>query len=235
MKQDWYSIWNKKDRLERLILEFMMKADGFDSPTGQFPINIWEKYTSEMYELMGIKSGAQILEIGCGSGAFLYPLYLQNINVTGVDYSKELIDIAKKFFRNSNFYFSDALDYVNSETKLYNFVLSHGVFLYFPDLNYSERVLDRMIDLSKNKVMVMDICDADKEQLYKEDRIKKYQEQGLSEEEYEKKYSGLNHLFFKKDWFVNHAKKRNLKIKIFDQKCNEYYNSRYRFNVILEH
>ena len=49
MSQDWYSIWNKKDRLESLILEFILKADGFDSPTGQFPINIWEKYTSEMY------------------------------------------------------------------------------------------------------------------------------------------------------------------------------------------
>ena len=44
-------------------MDFMLKADGFDSPTGQFPINIWEKYTSEMYELIGIKSEDKILEI----------------------------------------------------------------------------------------------------------------------------------------------------------------------------
>ena len=40
-----------------------MKADGFNSPTGQFPINIWEKYISIIYKLIGIKSVDQILKI----------------------------------------------------------------------------------------------------------------------------------------------------------------------------
>ena len=233
MNENWQSIWNNSERLHYFILELLLKADGFDTPTGNLPVSVWIKYTSEIYNLIGINDTDKVIEIGCGSGAFLYPLYLKNINVSGVDYSKELIDLANKFFINSNFCYSDALDYLKSEKENYNIILSHGVFLYFPDLDYSEKVLSKMISLSKDKVAVLDICDFDKEEIYKKERIKKYQEKGFTKEDYDKKYSGLNHLFFKKDWFRNYAEKHNLKVEIFDQNCKEYYNSRYRFNVIF--
>ena len=58
--------------------------------------------------------------------------------------------------------------------------------------------------------------------------------QKLSKEEYEKKYAGLEHLFYEKSWFEDIAKELGLKIKIWDQNFTQYSNSQLRFNVIME-
>jgi len=43
----------------------------------------WKKYTQEYFEKLGISSGDTIFDVGCGSGAFVYPLYLQKHRVGG--------------------------------------------------------------------------------------------------------------------------------------------------------
>jgi len=47
---------------------------------------VWKtgkKYTQEYFEKLGISSGDTIFDVGCGSGAFVYPLYLQKHRVGG--------------------------------------------------------------------------------------------------------------------------------------------------------
>jgi len=80
---NWKKIWNKDDRINQIILECLIKADGFDSGAGSFSVEDWKIYTQEYFEKLGISSGDSIFDVGCGSGAFVYPLYLQKHKVGG--------------------------------------------------------------------------------------------------------------------------------------------------------
>jgi len=80
---NWKKIWNKDERINSIILECLIKADGFDSGAGSFSVEGWKKYTQEYFEKLDINSGDTIFDVGCGSGAFLYSLYLQSHRVGG--------------------------------------------------------------------------------------------------------------------------------------------------------
>ena len=233
MSTSWKDIWNKQDRINKIILDFLIKADGFDSGAGAFDVEDWIKYTKSIYDLIGITSNDKVFEVGCGSGAFLFPLYLKGIDVSGIDYSNQLIDIAKKFFPENSFSVDDAAD-ISKLEKTYDITLSHGVFFYFKNLEYAEKVFKNMVSLSKHKIAILDVCDLDKFDKYHSKRIEKFVEEGFSKEEYEKKYKGLDHLFYDKNWFLDLARKYNLKANIVDQNYQNYGNSEFRFNVFLE-
>ncbi len=223
----WHEIWNKKDRVENIILETLIKADGFDVGAGSFTLENWKEYTKELFDSLAIKEDDSIYEIGCGSGAFLYLLYTSGFKVAGLDYSSILIDIANNVMKDCDFKNDEAIN-INTNEK-FDIVISHGVFHYFKDLDYAKEVIKKMIQKSNKKIAIFDVNDKTKESIYHEIRMQK-----LSKEEYEKKYEGLEHLFFEKSWFEDIAKEFNLKIKIQDQNFKEYLNSNLRFNVIME-
>jgi len=80
---NWKKIWNKDDRINQIMLECLIKADGFDSGAGSFTLEDWEKYTQEHFKRLGVNSSDTIYDVGCGSGAFVYSLYLQKHTVGG--------------------------------------------------------------------------------------------------------------------------------------------------------
>jgi len=222
----WKIIWNKNERIEKIILEMLMKADGFDSGAGAFEVDDWINYTSNFYNKLDIKENDTIFDVGCGSGAFLYPLYLKNYKVGGVDYSMELINLANKIMPEASFEVKEAIEI---DDKKYDFVVSHSVFHYFPSLDYAERVIEKMVKKSNKKIGIFDINDKGKETIYHRIRMG-----NMSEEEYSNKYKGLEHMFYDKVWFQSIAEKLNLKITIFNQTFEKYTNSKLRFNVIME-
>ena len=79
----WKQIWNKDDRINKIILETLIKADGFDSGAGSFTVDDWIDYTGELYDKLNIANSDSIYDIGCGGGAFVYPLHLKNHVVGG--------------------------------------------------------------------------------------------------------------------------------------------------------
>lgn len=223
---DWKTIWNKNTRVNHIVLEMLIKADGFDSPTGHFSAEDWIDYTKSLYDRLGIETDDAIYDVGCGSGAFVYPLYLQNHQVGGLDYSSILTSLARTIMKDSDFSVIEALQ-MDSKNR-YDIVLSHSVFFYFKDLEYAKQVLLKMIQKSNKAVAILDINDKAKEERYHELRM-----QTMSKEEYEEKYKGLDHLFFSKDFFRKIAKEENMEIEIWDQDFEKYNNSQFRFNVVM--
>ena len=224
----WKTIWNKDDRINRVVLEMLVKADGFDSPTGGFSLEDWISYTEMQYAKLNLRSDDAIFDVGCGSGAFVYPLFLRGHKVGGIDYSQVLISLANAIMPNSDFINKEAIKIDSS--KRYDIVLSHSVFFYFKDLNYAKSVLLKMIKKANKSIAIFDINDTAKEREYHKIRMKT-----MTREEYKKKYNGLEHLFFTKDFFRNIAKEHGLRIEIWDQSFKGYHNSQFRFNVIMEH
>jgi 2-polyprenyl-3-methyl-5-hydroxy-6-metoxy-1,4-benzoquinol methylase len=231
MNKNWKKVWNKNNRVENIILDMLINVDGFDSDTGKFDANSWLQYTNNFYNELGIINNQDnkysIYDIGCGSGAFVYPLYMQNHKVGGVDYSNVLVSLANTVMKNVDFVFDEAIN-VNV-TEKYDFVISHSVFHYFNDLNYAKKILGKMLQKANKKIAIFDINDKSKESLYNETRII-----NMNKKIYKDKYKGLDHLFYDKDWFIAIAKELNCKINIFDQTFVDYANSKLRFNVIME-
>lgn len=224
---NWNKIWDKDERVNNIILETLIKADGFDSGAGIFTTGDWLLYVNELYAKINIMKNDSIYEIGCGSGAFIYPLFLEKYKIGGLDFSKKLLSLSKMMMPDMCFEHKEA---INIDTdKTYDIVLSHSVFQYFDDLDYCKKVIEKMINKSKRKIVILDINDESKKKKYHKIRMG-----NMSQKEYEEKYEGLEHLFHSKSWFEEIAKEFNLKVNIFDQSFSKYANSNLRFNVILE-
>lgn len=86
-----------------------------------------------------------------------------------------------------------------------------------------------MYNKSNKKIAILDIND----KKFKD--VAELKRRGLlTKEEYEIKYKKNQHLYYKKSFFIDFAKKVNSEIVIFDQKIDNYPASEYRFNVIID-
>ncbi len=232
MENNWKNIWKKKDRVNSIILECLVKADGFDSVAGSLSVEDWEAYVGEFYNLIDLTEKDSVFEVGCGSGAFLFPHFLSGGVVGGIDYSSQLIDIAKGFMGSSRFSVCDAANL--GESQVFDVVLSHSVFQYFSSLQMARNVVDCMIKKSNRVVAVLDVNDESCYDIYHEKRIKKFLDEGLSETHYWEKYKNLDHLFYPKSFFEEIGDRNGLKVNIFPQENINYGNSELRFNVIFK-
>jgi len=223
----WKKIWNKRDyRTSCINLDELIKADGFDMGAGRFDENKWVEYVTYIAEQASIESTQSIFEVGCGAGAFLYPLYKKNHRVSGLDYSMSLIEIANRIMPGMNFINCDACSM--DINKRYDIVISNSVFQYFDNLEYARKVIDNMLAKANTKVLLLDINDK-----CKESESIAIRKEILGDKEYKSKYSTLKHLFYEKDWFRKIANQEDYEVEIFDQNIEGYINSGFRFNVVF--
>lgn len=171
-----------------------------------------------------------MLEIGCGSGAFIYcsNKYFK-ANYYGIDYSQNLINIAKKVLPNSNLILSEANSIPFNQVK-FDVILSHSVFQYFVNHKYAFEVINEAFKkLNDNgSFCLLDLNDKKFENNYFIERKKKYKN-------YETAYKNLNHLFFDKIEIENYLLSIGFqKINFFPHAVKEYGNSNYRFNLIAK-
>jgi len=230
--KNWLEIWNNRKPLKKLntlddhqALSHLLRLDGFDSPTGELNSKNWISFVDEIINRFKLNSSSSIYEVGCGSGAFLYPFYNKLIKVGGNDYSKSLVDASKLIMPKGKF---DLIEAVKIDTQIkYDYVVSFSVFFYFPDYKYAERCIISMYEKSKKGVIVFDVPDVDHKA-----ECEIFRRGALSQSEYDKKYDGLNHLYYSKIFFEKIAKKLNVKKHFFEkQNIEDYVNNKYRFNV----
>ena len=105
-----------------------------------------------------------------------------------------LINITKEYFNEGDFIVSEASK-INIDIK-YDYVISNSVFL-FPN-KYAEEVINRMISKAIKGIAILEINDLN---LKEESMVirKGY----LSNKEYEKRYTGLEHLYYSKQWLYS--------------------------------
>ena len=227
---NWNDIWKSRDtnsRIEGSPLTKLMLLNGYDSATGSLDEEDWQTWVLHLAAKHNIEHGTSVFEVGCGAGAFLYPLHEQGARVAGSDISQTLIDYARGVFTSSDFEVAEAKDLPTSPA--YDVVLSMGVFLYFPNLEYASNVFKRMIKKARHSVSILDIPNVQ----YRDATEAKRREL-VGAKEYEQKYSGLQHLYYSKNWFVEQAAAVGVSIELYDQNLTGYNNSDGRFNVFLE-
>jgi SAM-dependent methyltransferase len=227
LNRNWKEIWEDRvANIEDVTHIELLKANGYDSTRSSLTpetLKIAQNYYSKILDL-DLKDS--IYEVGCGSGAFLYPFWLHSHNVGGIDLSHNLIDLAEANLHHGDFMQGEALD-LNTEEK-YDHVMSFGCFLYFPNKAYAESVILKMLEKATKTVSIYEIPD---EAYKKECEEMRRENVGPS---YDTDYKGLQHLYFSKQWFCDLAYKYNLHLTIFDQVVPDYESGKYRFCVVLK-
>lgn len=221
--KNWKTIWNNKGAKQNTSIKEIMDVNGFNN-TG-VTYQVYEKFWKHVNEVFNIKEPTSFYEIGCGAGLSLKILH-DNMNhkVGGSDFAENSILTAETWNLSEDIKCMEAIN-VSTNDK-YDYVVSFSVFHYFKDLEYTQKVLQIMLDKSNKGIGVFDICDEEKKDIYVETRKS-------NNPDYEKLYSGLDHLFFPKSFWENFAKLNDLKIIIEDQHIDNYKNSKLRYNVYL--
>ena len=213
MNGKWHEIWGRRNASEAINIshEDLIALDGFDCGAGKIAVEDWQEYASRITEKLNITDGKSVYEVGSGCGSFLFALrQLNDIDVSGCDYSAGLIKTAQRVFPGQDFQCIDAIE-IDSRVKK-DFVISNGVFHYF-DLNYAREVLVKMLHKANvgGAVCILEIPD-----LRAREQAESQRRTSLTVEEYEKKYSGLHHTYYERDWFVSLAAEYGLKCETFD-------------------
>ncbi len=121
-----------------------------------FRKSLYERIPISLEECGDIKDKT-IIDIGCGSGRLCYLLAKENASkVVGVDYSQQMIDIAKEFVKKKDLeekiQFECVDFFVKYETKeKFDISIALGVFDY---LQNPEKFLDKMKMVTKEKIIV---------------------------------------------------------------------------------
>ena len=229
---NWLNIWNSREvkGIENVpkkdVLEGLLEMDGFDSPTGNIEVGAWIEYIDQIIDVLDLESSETIYEVGCGAGAFLYMLYVKDYKVAGLDFSKDLIEVAQKAMPGMLFETSDALELMTSPKS--DYIIASSVVFYFPSYEYTEKVLELMYEKANMAIVILDVPD-----LETQERCENFRRGALSEKEYKMKYAGLMHLYYPKNFWRDFAKRKGILCEIEQQYIRGYCNNEYRYNVIL--
>ena len=229
MTKSWRDVWGRRCLPEGqpVDLQNLLELDGYDSAANRVDAASWRQYVYALAQQFSLSNGSSVYEVGCGAGALLYALRERlDIDVGGCDFASPLISVAQRAISNSDFIVSDATKFPPSPS--YDVVLANSVFHYFPDLAYARRVLDRMTAKTRRAVAILEVPDEATREMSELKR-----RQMLSPKEYERKYRGLDHLYFPKSWFRDVAEALSMECSFLDIKIPNYAQSSFRFGVML--
>jgi 2-polyprenyl-3-methyl-5-hydroxy-6-metoxy-1,4-benzoquinol methylase len=90
-----------------------------------------EKEPSLNYIFHNLKENAKILDIGCGAGVPVFKLLSEKYDITGIDISEKMIELAKKNLPNGKFIISDILDYDFNKSQ-FDAIVSYYTLFHLP-------------------------------------------------------------------------------------------------------
>ena len=224
----WDRVWAARTvpQTAGSTLAGLMAADGLDTPTGRVEEAAWLEFVRAVAARVGLRPGDSVFEVGCGAGAFLYDLHRSGIAVSGLDRSPALVELARQAMPGARFEVADAGELDTAEQA--DAVVSCGVFLYFPSLEYARDVVLAMAAKARRAVAILDLPDL----ATREEALARRRELAGGEDAYAERYRGLEHLYFDRDWVAGVLREAGLvRIETASQAIAGYENGRHRFNA----
>lgn len=136
---------------------FDMWANGYDisvkisDDNDKYPFAGYKKLMNDIYSTVMKKGPATILDIGIGTGTLAAKLYESGHAITGVDFSNEMLSIAKSKMPEANFYkfdFTQGLPAELAEMK-YDFIISTYALHHLTDsskIAFTKSLLNHLND-----------------------------------------------------------------------------------------
>jgi SAM-dependent methyltransferase len=227
---EWKAVWERKGNAaagrDRYTVEELFAIDGFDTATGKTSEAGRDRIGAVIRERLGVGARQRILEVGCGAGgagAVLALLADTGAALAGVDYSAPHIEIARRALPAAELHASEA-SRLPFDDGAFDGVFSHGVFLYFSDLDYAARVLREMARVAAPgaRLLILDVPDSATEH----ECLAARRAAGAS--------LTPAHLYYPKRFFEEFAAANGRRASIFQQNVPDYDNALFRDNVLLE-
>lgn len=231
----WKNIWAKRTDSINVtddVFDMFCKlksADGFDVQTSDNYYEKMLKQWSDMYAFILKKCYEPIqsvYEVGCGSGVNLY-LFRQLEQVStlgGIDYSSNLITVARKVLKLSDLICDEALNL--PDLPKYDLVLSDSVFQYFENADYGMNVLEKMYQKAKKAIVVTELHDEARREehlAYRRSLVDNYDE----------RYKGLEKTYYSKEAFIRFAEERGCLFEFVKPKNDAYWNNDFVYDFYM--
>lgn len=231
---NWKNIWNSnRGSIDDVnfsdikdVIKTLKQINGFDVQAGGLSYEAIISQYNKTRAMMKICEGDSVFEVGCGSGANLYLFHKDRHTIGGEDYSARMVDICRSLFLDNikECICCEAKD-VPIEIK-YDHVFANSVFSYFPNLKYSEIVLNKMVEKANKSIVLLDVHDVEK----KEDFLE-YRRKTITN--YNARYKGLDKLFYNKEYFKEFATRNNLNICFEKSDMDGYWNNDFVYHVCI--
>lgn len=152
---------------------FDLWAKGYDKSVGIseelniYPFAGYKKLLNYIYNVIKQQENATILDIGFGTATLTNKLYQDNYKIFGIDFSKEMINIAKQKMPDANLFCYDFKNGVPKEieNKKFDFIISTYAIHH---LTNSEKVkyLNQLYNMlsKKGKILIGDVAFLTKEE-----------------------------------------------------------------------
>lgn len=209
---DWLRYWENKGREGRNI----DVISGYEGHLSELPEDSHRRLISSIVDKLDLNENDNLLDVGCGAGMITLPLEDYVSEVIGIDASVSMLrHIPEEAKTNVLASMADMMPFYDN---VFDKVLCHSIFQYFPNKEYAEKALKEMYRICKSggKIYVVDIPDAEKEGDY---NLEKKTE-----------YHNLTRIFYSKESFLNIFPSA----QIFNNELEGYGNAQYRFNILLE-
>ena len=189
---------------------------------------------TDVEKKLALKSEDRLLDVGCGTGLFeiVFTFWLKEIYA--VDYSEEIVEVAKK---NTEKYDNVIIEKANIQNlpfkdEFFDKILVNSVIQYLNDLDEVEKSFDELKRVTKKqgRILVSLIPDANKKDVF----LNGYYKLGLSEEEIREKIESNENVI----WFDKEELKKLLKkIGFISVNVSRPFNSfqkKYYFDLIIK-
>lgn len=192
----WATVWTSRAPLPTATTSVgdLIRADGFDTPYSSPATDAFVEYVHRWSKRLALTEGSSVYEVGCGAGAFLVPLASAGATIGGCDLAPRLVELARRALPGADLTVVEAT--AMPEEPLYDVVIAHGVFAYFPDEDYASRVVARMAAKASRSVAVMDVPDV----RWQEEEMRQRLRLFGNPESYRREYDGLDQRAYEQEW-----------------------------------
>lgn len=198
----WQQIWDRKHGMDVPL----HVADGFDLLTA----GEYDALVAPFVQWMGDLSGSDVLEVGCGSGAFLQRLPAAR-SLSGVDYAERAVQRVRAELA-GDFRVAEAARLPFADAA-FDLAFSFGVFFYFDSLSYARAALLEQLRVLRpgGRLFVFEINDAGRMEVYR--RLRAAENRGA----HRTSDVATDHMFYDKDFFRTFAAEHRLACHIVDE------------------
>lgn len=222
-KLTWFKIWSQK-KISTFKIKDLLDINGH-SGYSNISTNSFKNFILKIRKILKINKKNSIFEFGCGSGVLLYLLKNYCKSVSGYDYSKSLIKIAQVLLKDKK---KITISKSIFKKQNYDIVIINSVLQYLT-INNAEKIINSLIKITNKRIYIGDVYDYEKKKYHIKSRMKI-----LGEIEYKKKYSNLNHTFYKKSFFKKIAKKNNFSITFMKNLIKGTNQGKFRYSVVMQ-
>ena len=140
---------------DRSLLETLLAAEG---SVAADPEPAWRDFVEHVVESLDVGPGTRIWDVGCGAGAFLYPLWENGYIVGGVDDSAARIALARRAMPQGVFVVGQPTAVDPAEP--WDVVVASRGFAACTDLDQARGLLARMAAKATHAVAILNVPEA---------------------------------------------------------------------------